>query len=430
MKQHTPASVLVEVSTSIQARYEKTRKRLLRSLRKRLIRSAHRLKLSYIRLGNLKISTHECISLDEFIGGQAQRHSFARTEPIRLAPVDIRDANSRYKFDLPNSLDITNSYYIGIIEKAVAIGGTELVKLSDGRTVYDEVAKRDRAIYAPKTPDLIFFSQTSNRIALGLPKHPPLKLPIAFNLLKEHSSNYYHWLTECLVRALLITPTRNIPILVDAKLHKNLIDSLRLLLPENPIIEVKKGQCVTVEKLLQPAILSTSHDNYTQTTFANDFVLDPRSLRQLKQRIHDLTPPASKSASDKKQIYLKRVSKVRSLQNASEIESSLTNMGFEAIRPESLSFIEQVQIASSADCIVAPSGAALANIVFCRPRTKVIVLSNTSPSRNHYIFGQIAQALNLDITYVEGISTSQKLHANFVAPVPVVTALVAQLQSS
>ena len=52
----------------------------------------------------------------------------------------------------------------------------------------------------------------------------------------------------------------------------------------------------------------------------------------------------------------------------------LAGFGFEAVRCESLTFAEQVRLFGSAEAVVGPHGAGLANLTFCPPGTKVIEL--------------------------------------------------------
>lgn len=62
----------------------------------------------------------------------------------------------------------------------------------------------------------------------------------------------------------------------------------------------------------------------------------------------------------------------RNLRNLDEIEALMQQLGFEIIRPEGLSFREQVALMAQASFVVAETGAALANIGFCDPGTKVL----------------------------------------------------------
>jgi capsular polysaccharide biosynthesis protein len=62
----------------------------------------------------------------------------------------------------------------------------------------------------------------------------------------------------------------------------------------------------------------------------------------------------------------------RNIRNRKSLVEALSPLGFAAIQPEKLTFDEQAMLLSSADVIVAEFGAAMANVVFCRPGTRVV----------------------------------------------------------
>ena len=62
----------------------------------------------------------------------------------------------------------------------------------------------------------------------------------------------------------------------------------------------------------------------------------------------------------------------RNIRNRNALIEALSALGFTAIQPEKLAFDEQAMMFSQAEAIVAEFGAAMANLVFCRPGTKVV----------------------------------------------------------
>ena len=71
-------------------------------------------------------------------------------------------------------------------------------------------------------------------------------------------------------------------------------------------------------------------------------------------------------------VFLARPSSTRSY-NQDEILKVAHAKGFEIIRPEHLSFREQVQMMHNADFVVSPTGAARANMVFMRSGTQSLI---------------------------------------------------------
>jgi capsular polysaccharide biosynthesis protein len=74
-----------------------------------------------------------------------------------------------------------------------------------------------------------------------------------------------------------------------------------------------------------------------------------------------------------KRLFLSRgASKARDLRNRGKLESALKARGIQSIRPETYSFDEQALLFANADLIVSEFGAVMANVVFCKPGTRVI----------------------------------------------------------
>jgi len=66
--------------------------------------------------------------------------------------------------------------------------------------------------------------------------------------------------------------------------------------------------------------------------------------------------------------------RLRPLINERDLVAALTGIGFVAVRPETLSVADQVRLFRGADTILAPHGAGLTNLGFCRPGTRVLEL--------------------------------------------------------
>lgn len=77
-------------------------------------------------------------------------------------------------------------------------------------------------------------------------------------------------------------------------------------------------------------------------------------------------------ATAPRRIYVSRLGSLkRELVNEAELESALEARGFTIVRPETLSVRDQIALFHRAEVVAAPAGAALANVLFCRPGTRV-----------------------------------------------------------
>jgi capsular polysaccharide biosynthesis protein len=74
-------------------------------------------------------------------------------------------------------------------------------------------------------------------------------------------------------------------------------------------------------------------------------------------------------------IYIsRRDSRKRTLANETELEAMLTDQGFDVVSLGGLAFEDQVRLFRNAELIVSPHGAGLANVIFCRPGTRLLEL--------------------------------------------------------
>jgi capsular polysaccharide biosynthesis protein len=104
----------------------------------------------------------------------------------------------------------------------------------------------------------------------------------------------------------------------------------------------------------------------------------------------------------------------RRVTNDSEIARFLTAWGFNAIDIESYAFAEQVRIFREAECIVAPEGSALLNVIFCDPAVKLMVLAQRDFWHGYY--GPL-RALGYEQLWVVGDAAIAFKQADYAVPV-------------
>lgn len=175
--------------------------------------------------------------------------------------------------------------------------------------------------------------------------------------------NYYHWLIDHLPRLLYTREARPIQagerILVNTDLAPFQTESLAMLgLGEAALLRVGDQATVYPRKVIVPRLL-------THTTVPHPSI--PKLLRQAF--------PAKTDSHEKRRIYLSRAdANVRRLTNEKGLEAVLAELGFETHVPGQLTFQEQIDLCSQAEVVLAAHGAALANMVFCPPGTKIFEL--------------------------------------------------------
>lgn len=310
---------------------------------------------------------------------------------------------------------------ITVFRDVAVIGGSEMLLTSSGSLVYDELATGDPNRYGGKAYGIIptqsFGSYLpacrDGRVVVRYHPDDQAYLPRAIHLCKDHSSNYYHWLLECLPRAILALEDPRFagyPLLVDAGLPEQCLEALRTVSGTREIVPVRRRTALRVGELIFPGGLSVTHDNYGFPVAANDFVIAPEAVGLVRSR---LLPKAR--ASTGRRLYIsRRGAQYRRLLNEEHIEARLLAAGFEVVRPGTLSFAQQLELFSGASAIVGPTGAGMTNIVFAPPACRIIVLAGETNRANHFVFGQFDRLLDAEMIYVTGTATRpRQLHSDY-----------------
>jgi hypothetical protein len=251
-------------------------------------------------------------------------------------------------------------------------------------------------------------------------------LSTAISLIGSASANYVHWLTETLPKLALIDEVDDLishPLIIDADLHPNIVESIRYVNIHNrKLIPLKRGQVCKVDKLISISPVAYVPFDYRRGVNLEKLGIKPdwamfvpRGLHMLRHRL--LPRLAAGDTNFRRRLFLRRNSQFRQMHNASEVESLLQEMGFQLVEPETLSFSDQVKLFSSAEIIVAQAGAALGNMVFAPKDSHFVILSAWSSFSIYYYFSNIASILGQRCTYVlcnpDGQGDAHPAHQGF-----------------
>ena len=121
-----------------------------------------------------------------------------------------------------------------------------------------------------------------------------------------------------------------------------------------------------------------------------------------------------------KKIFIDRTDSVSAycqIQNQSEVSNYLKNKGFSTYQLKKLSFFEKIHLFKNAEIIVGAHGAGFANLVFCKPQTRVIEIRpdinpNTIYERISYI-----NELNYQLIQTKKINEKQKKIGDIYLPI-------------
>jgi Glycosyltransferase 61 len=178
------------------------------------------------------------------------------------------------------------------------------------------------------------------------------------------ADNYYHWMLDIMPRLSLIRKfeeLQSISLIVPKQLKEFQKKSLQMAgFSSDRIIEFDGNFC-QVEKLYY---LSSLGDT------GNPSPHDVLSLRELFLDKHS----CYQSPSPEYLYITRRDAKYRRVLEEYKIIEYLKSIGFEIVCLSELSFAEQIQKFSRAKTIIAPHGAALANMVFAPENAQIVEL--------------------------------------------------------
>ena len=176
------------------------------------------------------------------------------------------------------------------------------------------------------------------------------------------SRNYYHWMLDYLPR--LALAGEDVKLLVNAGRAPFQDECLALLgIGAERLAGAPEGLQILCDSLYAAAIP------------VRDMRLDSAALAWLRDVFAPLAL-AGAVPSPKRRLYVSRKdASLRRVANETEVLDALQPLGFEVIVGGDLSVAEQIRLFSGAEMVVAPNGAAFANLVFAPPGAFVVELS-------------------------------------------------------
>jgi hypothetical protein len=180
------------------------------------------------------------------------------------------------------------------------------------------------------------------------------------------SNNFWHWMMEFLVKAVLALEAGFTGIFIIPPNPSSLgfiTDSLKMIGVSPTRIVAYDGRPWLVEELVVPQYINGHHE----------ISLFPGLMGMLREK---LLTSATAHGSAHRRIYLTRAKAVnaRRVVNETELWGALAHFGFEQVVMEDLPLREQILLSASADCLVGPHGAGIVHCLFMPPGSLVIEL--------------------------------------------------------
>jgi capsular polysaccharide biosynthesis protein len=343
----------------------------------------------------------------------------SRAETVTTPIPGVFPKSDRKHLITPHSEYEFPEIYITEVSNALVTGGTNLIMI-DHAVICHDLYDFPHDYTSEELNGRTYIWPNRQHIAWLMSTASSVDLECAACFTDACAHNYAHWMTEVLPRINLfcnIEQSLKVPLIVNDGLHSNLIESLRVVAGDKrEIIALPTGVGVRVKHLSITSVAgyvpfqrrSNRSRNHSHGRFS------PFALELLRQRLREGQGVASSPSI--RQVFIKRNSGIRNIINSREIEDFLISLGFSLVEPELLTHAQQVTLFSNADVIVGATGAAMANIIFCKPTANIIIMIPIYPHTSYWYWQNIARAVGNQINYVLGVITSTAasgIHSDF-----------------
>jgi capsular polysaccharide biosynthesis protein len=334
-------------------------------------------------------------------------HKLYDFEPIPLAQPVVYPVKYKKYLDSVGDHLVFPELSIKVLQEATCYGGTNMV-LVGAEVIHHDLYDCKSDLTSEELHCKVKVFPKKNQIRWLMEDQDPIRLSRAAVFVDACAENYAHWLTEVLPRIMLFCledSYKAVPLIVNDGLHENIMSSLELVVDVGrEVLVLPAGRAVLADELFVTSVVGYVPFDRRKNKFMefSQGVFSAYALSLLRETISGSGFCAEKGAASPEKIFLKRNSGLRKVVNTIEVEKILVGKGFVVVEPEKLSFIQQVKLFSHAKQVIAPTGAALANAIFCKPGVKVAVLMAKNKDMIYRYWVNMLSPLKLKVFYVLG----------------------------
>lgn len=160
---------------------------------------------------------------------------------------------------------------------------------------------------------------------------------------------------------------------------------LETLFPEFDFVESKENQVIRIIKGIFIEIKNNNESRYTTKNFSDIIDFYFKKSSDIEDSCHPM-----------ERIYIDRnpSSKFRNIKNYKELILILNKYGFSVLDLVKLSIKDQIKLFRNTRAIIAPHGAGLTNVIYCRECSFVIEIIHKD--RQKYMYEEICKVKNID----------------------------------
>ncbi|MCM1231866.1 MAG: glycosyltransferase family 61 protein [Ruminococcus flavefaciens] len=351
----------------------------------------------YIKPSPTKTDCAKIIGIREYAESRPADNQYQVLESGKQRPVCIPE----YFEEEPERVEFFQSpdIYIAELTDVSLVGGSNVITARN-------ILLNDAVFYDQDNRIDIRYSAIKNVFdGIAIIENPKVSEEIekGINLTGAASFNYYHLVVEILSRLIFadrIAKYQEYPILVDEVVLKipqfhAALDCINRL--RHPIIKIEKGKKYLVKDFVQPSptVWMPTNVYHREQMRTEDFMISDTVLKTIRESVGVWQErPAWRNIF----ISRKNTQAVR-LKNEEEVRNLFAQEGFEIIYTEEMTFRQQVECFGQAKCVVAATGAALTNMIFCQPET---LIGCIIPAQDNFcMYSTIGYLLKLKLLFLD-----------------------------
>lgn len=179
-------------------------------------------------------------------------------------------------------------------------------------------------------------------------------------IANSEKPNYGHWTLD-IIPLIDLAARHRLPMLTWTLKPWQRAMIARLDVPDGLIREIRPQPL-----FLDHAIVSNRHAGESTQH------VHPQHKSAFARILANVRKSAGAIETPRRALVVRSVANSRNIINRAEMIEALKPLGFVAVQPEKLSFDEQALTFANAEIIVSEFGAAMTNVIFCNPATKVV----------------------------------------------------------
>lgn len=319
------------------------------------------------------------------------------TEKVKLIPI--------YQVMHEGVLELQSVSHICYrVENALIRSNADYIIVDNKKAIW---SKSNLQLFTKNIPkDQGLLRRTDDSIIVCTSESDVREFGNVYSLCGVYSDVWSHFMLQYLVKlySILQLPkdvlsdlTILTPNYTDAHIQEVVNRFIRQYLPNVKLTTLAKNEMATCKQLYW---MDNTTDMIEHVSYVCPFdMITPAYVAQQMRQF--FIPSIESNTPEGVKLYITRHGQWRNMTNNDEVEAYFKSIGFQVIEAHKLDYDSKIRLFQNAKEIVGPYSSGFANLVFCRPGTKVLIFSNVQRTLENFLAFYV-QNFQLDAMYVTG----------------------------